>query len=273
MNDKIISLANQFCGVNPHLNSILQTPSSEDAGLTMWPSFHIRHVVHIADYLNQVMASNYVAHIGRSLQIREEGLEDETIDPEEDFVKAGLIWRDNGNSQAPQLIARIEVLSPSNKPGRTGFRTYQQGRLEVLAKGVILIELDYIHESPPHVLRVPAYPADPGSYPYRIFVCTPQPSLEHGRVELYSFRIDDPLPVVSVPLSGDSIVQLDMDSVYNHTFKSGRWGYHVNYSQPPIRFHTYSEADQARIQQRMATIADARARGLDLEQGPFPLQH
>jgi hypothetical protein len=75
MDAKITSLVNQYRGVNAHLNSLLQTAIYKHSSLTMWPSFHVSHVVHIADFLNQVLPSNYIAHLGRSLQVKEEHIE------------------------------------------------------------------------------------------------------------------------------------------------------------------------------------------------------
>lgn len=70
--------------------------------------------------------------------------------------------------------------------------------------------------------------------------------------------------MISVPLSNPDLIQLNLQQVYDETYQLGRWGIYrdlVDYAQLPARFHTYSPADQERIHQRMAMIAEAHGRG------------
>lgn len=63
--------ANPYQGVNPHLQSWLQTPGTQSAA-SAWPGFHANHISHIADFLNDHLPPDYVAHAEQSLQIRAE---------------------------------------------------------------------------------------------------------------------------------------------------------------------------------------------------------
>jgi hypothetical protein len=309
LDEPIRTVVNQYRGINPHLNGALQTPGSEELGLSIWPGFHSRHVTHIADFLTEQLPPHYIAQAEQSLQILTEDIEaelrsrkprpditiygeapahaptmvavergsialDDTLDLSEDFVTAVVIRDIREDDRLGKIVARIELLSPSNKPDHASYEFYRKARNDALYSRIPLIELDYLHESPPTPMRYPIYPKQPGSHPYNIFVSDPRPSVSEGRFVPYGFDVDDSFPMVVIPLSGDETLKFDFGAVYQYTYKRGRWGMWLNlvdYSQPPLRLHTYSEADQERIRRRMATIADAHSRGLDLEQGPFPL--
>jgi hypothetical protein len=44
------------------------------------------------------------------------------------------------------IVARIELLSPSNKPGGSGYSAYTKGRNEALYTQIPLIEIDYLQK-------------------------------------------------------------------------------------------------------------------------------
>jgi hypothetical protein len=281
---------NPYKGVNPHLQSWLQTPGTQFVS-SKWPGFHTNHIGHIADFLNVNLPSNYVAHTEQSLQIRAEdfgtGEEaysqrvpdvgiyqsgtsagtairqqaprviplEETLDLTEDFVPAVIIRQVPGDEPLGTVITRIELLSPSNLPGHTGYTTYRIGRADTLHAGVPLVEVDYIHELRPPMLKVPRYPRHPNSYPYNIYVSDPRPSIQKGHFMPYGFDVDEPFSHVRIPLAGDEFIEFDFGVAYHHTFERGRWGTYVDYEQLPARFETYSPADQERIKTKMAALA------------------
>lgn len=279
---------NRFKGVNPHLNSLLQTPGSDEQP-SLWPTFHSSHINHIADFLNQQLPANYTAYSEQSLQLRgvEWGEEIVLRRPRPDI---SLFGYETGSSPqtstslaaAPtweaaiaevvepmkrpvavviravaadhslgRLVARIELLSPSNKPGGSGASAYEDKRIEALESGIPLIEIDYLHETPPVIAGHPVYPRDAGAYPYMIAVSNPRPSWETGRVKVYGFGVDETAPPVPVPLLDDEALVFDFDAVYQHTFSARRYYNLIDEAREPLRFHTYSVADQARIRQRM----------------------
>jgi hypothetical protein len=86
-----------------------------------------------------------------------------------------------------------------------------------------------------------------------------------GHFLAHRFDVDVPFPEISIPLLGEQRLAFDFGVVYKHTYRFGPWGTFIDYTQLPARFETYSPADQARIQNRMAVIAEAHARGDDLE--------
>lgn len=106
-------------------------------------------------------------------------------------------------------IARIELLSPSNKPGGCDTRDYFDKRLSVIESGIAFIEIDYLHESPTTLRGVPGYSTRRGGPPYdrahayRIAISDPRPDFGRGTLRVSDFDVDAPLPIVALPLSGD----------------------------------------------------------------------
>jgi hypothetical protein len=254
---------NPYRGINPHLNSALQTPGSDENGPSAWHTFHVSNIALIADYLNETLPPDYVARLEPSLQPKVAdalSVEDVmlTLDPEEDFISAVVIHRAGDDPWFGPVVTRIELLSPTNKPGSTGYLAYRRGRNEALRSGVSLVELDYLHETPPPLRKVPVYPHEPHSHAYRIFINDPRPSIAHGRVMAYGFDVDGAFPLIYIPLAGEETLPFDFGKVYQHTFERGCWGIYgdvVDYERYPVRFETYSAADQKRVTARMAQVA------------------
>ncbi|HVU13574.1 MAG TPA: DUF4058 family protein [Phototrophicaceae bacterium] len=273
---------NPYRGINAHLNSLLQT-SGTKASPSLWHSFHTSHIGNITDFLNDILPANYVARPEQSLQIRTEAWESveflerepdvsiygrtgnnplpsavasvphemarkEALDVTEHFIKAAVIREIQPHVVAGRVVARIELLSPTNKPDYSGYDGYRTGRNEALFSFVPLIELDYLHET------LLPYNA-PRTKAYAIIVSDPRPSVDAGRAKLYDFDLDEPFPVVNIPLAGDDQLTFDFGKVYQHTFERGRWGTYCDYSSPPARFGTYSPADQERIRAVMQRVS------------------
>lgn len=176
----------------------------------------------------------------------------------EDFVTAVLIRYITEDDRFGAVVARIELLSPSNMPGHTAYEAYRDNRSEALYSGTPLIEIDYLHEFRPPLLKVPIYPRQPDSCPYNIYVSDPRPSVKEGKLSRYSFSIDEPFKVVTIPLAGEATLDFDFGAVYHHTFERGRWGVYIDYEQLLLRFETYNATDQARIKAKMAALVPTK---------------
>lgn len=184
----------------------------------------------------------------------------ETIILDDDFEFQSVVVYQitEGGSAIP--VTRIELLSPGNKPPQSHYRQYVARRAKTLESGIRLVELDYLHQSRSPIDILPSYPhREVNAFPYTILVSNPHPSLQEGLTAIYGINVDDPLPVIDVPLAGDELVTVDFGTVYHETFAANRYYglIVVDYEQVPIGFDTYSAADQERITQRMAAIASA----------------
>ena len=183
---------NQYKGVNAHLNSYLQ---NEPGG--WWEVFHSNHLAHIRDAIDAQLPPGYYALNEKSLQVEP----DETID-DEDFLRSVVVYqRDSSRTIKP--VTRIELLSPSNKLLSSNSHFYVTRRNETIVGGINLVEIDYLHQTSSPIRRLPSYPKrEIDSYPYMILIINPHPTLNEGSTQIFGFRVDDPIPVVDIPLLG-----------------------------------------------------------------------
>ncbi|MBC7869495.1 MAG: DUF4058 family protein [Chitinophagaceae bacterium] len=212
---------NLFPGINPHLNSLFQQPGR-------WESFHTLHLSDLCRSLRVGLRPiGYTAEIEQGLQITEfreisYPKSDVTIydpDPfrarfptttsahaldiampipeiivleEIDYYKALAIYK---KPQQGDPVVWVELLSPSNKPPHPDFKTYREKRQRVLESGIVFVEMDYLHESPPTIRGVANYAAHEGeAYPYRITVIAPRPDVYQGEGRIRQFDISMPIP-------------------------------------------------------------------------------
>jgi hypothetical protein len=267
---------NQYRGVNAHLHSHFQSKGG-------WKSFHNNHIGDLAKTIAALLPPGYTVDIEQSLQIEIDGylerpepdaticereprppvipssdrmthtatltlpIADTLLIEEERYRNAVVIYRMEGGILG-KPVTRLELLSPSNKIGR-GREQYIEKREFALRGGLPLVELDYLHETPPPIRGIPRYRQhEPEAHPYVIIVSDPRPSLAEGKTLVYGFDVDMPIPAVNIPLADEDTLLLDFQAVYNQTFESlPAYGQRVDYAQLPDRFEMYSEADQTRI--------------------------
>jgi hypothetical protein len=296
----VTSIRNQYRGINAHLHSLWQ-------GQGGWGDFHARHIVHLADALSAELESlGYVARVEESVQIRR--LDESSLSPRADVLiydtqperppaattpgtltlpllelvaeplsdkpfRAVAVYPFN---RADRPVAWIELLSPTNKGTTPDADAYRSKRMQLMVGGLVFVELDYLHESPPSFPTIRPYSARNGRqyrfdqpHPYRIALIDPRPRLELGRAHLESIDVDQPLPMMEIPLEGSDKVAFDFNAVYHKTLADGRLGRDVDYVQLPLNFDRYLPDDQARIARRMLATCAAASRGDDLEVGPF----
>jgi hypothetical protein len=274
--------------MNAHLNSLLQTPGTDDQP-AIWPSFHSLHIAHIVDALNEQLPSHYIALSQQSLQIR--SVDDEVAAarrpiPDVSVLRhreavgqpasslaiaptweaniadvlepvkqpsAAVIYELMPQGKLGRVVTRMELLSPSNKPRGSHYETYAVRRVEAVDSDVPLVEIDYLHESPSVVTKLPLYPSHPDAYPYSIVVTDPRPNWAIGKVRAYGFGLGEPVKTFPLPLADSESLDFDLNVVYQRTFRAGRWNDLLDYRVEPERFDTYSPADQQYIRQIIET--------------------
>jgi hypothetical protein len=290
-------VGNPYPGIDAHVNSMLQTPSTPEQP-AIWHSFHTQHITHIMDALNAQIMPQFIALGEQSLQTRgyDTGGQVEIMSPVPDVTifqqtpvaialppqtavqpkwrarlaevlepipqpRAILIREMLPQSRLGQIVARIELLSPSNKPGGSHYQGYNARRISAIDTGVPLIEIDYLHEQRSPELRLPRYPQVPDAYPYHVLINDPRAGWDAGEVQAFSFHLNEPLTSFPLPLPGVEGVVFDLNAAYQHSLTVGPWRTIVDYTQPPERFDTYSADDQAFIRQMMAQINQHGAEG------------
>jgi hypothetical protein len=300
----IRAIRNQYYGMNAHLHSLWQNIGN-------WNSFHVNHLADLARAMQfQLRPLGYVADIEQSLQIRRPGdpvrgaRSDITIfdpnavrsrmpppaypadarelvleipamidfgDPEEQYGAIAVYQLPFGSRERGEPVAWIELLSPSNKPGHSDFAAYDDKRWHLLRSGIVFIELDYLHQSPPTFERVPIYPDQSGAHPYHISVVDPRPDYWEGFGRVRQFDVDESIPTIPIPLNDKDVLTFDFDKPYQKTIEAMFYGDDVDYTQLPTHFESYSPDDQRRIAARMVTIIQAEQQNIDLETGPIAL--
>ncbi len=150
-----------------------------------------------------------------------------------------------------EVIAVIEVLSPSNKSG-SDRRDYLTKRTEIERSTAHLVEIDLLRAGPP----MPVIgDAPPGCY--RIIVA-------NGRLrphaDLYAFGLRAAIPEFTLPLAkGAAGVSVNLNAVLSHVYSHGSYNMFINYRQdpePPL-----SEDDRAWLDELL------REQGLRTSQG------
>ncbi len=306
---KISAVKNQYFGINAHLHSFWQAQGG-------WREFHTAHIVDLTRQLKlDLRPLGYTASIEDSLQIRRSDFEERRPesdvaiydkDPVRPFMpvspvavavpqaailtmpdvmvdyeelseyRAISIHSSEERNEERTLVAWIELLSPSNK--LQDVHPYRKKRFDLLSNGIVFIEIDYLHESPPTISRIPNYAAwrrrqqiPSNAHPYRIVVIDPRPEVMKGKAFDHEFDVDMPIPQVNIPLNQDDNLDFDFDSVYQKTLTETLFALEfVDYSQLPINFERYVPADRQRIAMRMVTILEAACAGNNLETAPFP---
>lgn len=300
------SIKNQYRGINAHLHSIWQ-------GERKWHRFHNYFIGQLMSLLKkQLLPMGYTALMEESLQIRrlddgtprqpqadvlirdlhpERSLQtsvpvqpggmihtlDELEEAEENLehpYNALVIYQRTEDFQTGDMVAWLELLSPANQGRSRDAYTYLAKRRLLLENGLVFIELDFLHETPPTFERLPDYTASgENASPYRIMVMDPRPEYRQTQVYLHEFAVDEALPTVDIPLNAGDWLKFDFDYAYQQAFVDGVYGYDMDYSQLPLNFERYSIADQTRIVNRMLAVLEAANQGLDLENTPLSVNN
>lgn len=292
----IKSSRNLYRGINAHLHSFLQ-------GENKWNRFHNAFIEHLTHALNvQLRPMGYVAEAEESMQVRRMNERriprsdvtiydtdpqratqyptatsrtltltiDELIaepDVERAYLAIGIYERLPDDVTGDQ-VAWIELLSPTNKGDHADAYSYQSKRYMLLESGVVVAEIDFLHETPPTFERLPDYtnPEQQAiAHPYRIIVLDPHPTYREGRAGIIDLDVDQAMPSFVIPLSGDEYGECDIQAVYDFMFEYKFYGDVVDYTQLPLHFDRYSPADQQRIVNKMLAIIQAHQAGKDLE--------
>lgn len=270
-----------FVGIHPYINSWLQTPSDAD-GLSGWGAFHAVHVVTMVEVLQEALPAHYVAFAEQSIQLTEWGWDmgqirrpDVTIlqsnpalvtanlqitptmvfdlDDIEPFTEPmkRVVVREFREGRIGKPVTAIELLSSTNKPPKSDFHLYQRKRQEVIMSGVSLVEIDYLHKTPPILPQIPHYPHQENAYPYYALVTDVRPIQPRKTVNVFAFAVDDPIPQIPIPLIGEEWVMFDLAKAYHLTLKRGAWlrlvDSMISKDYHTAQFDAYHPNDQAWI--------------------------
>lgn len=142
-----------------------------------------------------------------------------------------------------QLITAIEILSPVNKR-EPGLVPYREKRKHLHESGVHLLEID--------LLRRGQRPFNHPYMPKNHYIVT-LVRAETNRTDVWGFDIQDPMPVVPVPLKApDADVPLDLGKVLRIIYERSLYQLSIDYNETPPP-PTFLEEEQAWMQELLAS--------------------
>jgi hypothetical protein len=141
-----------------------------------------------------------------------------------EVVEVRDVWIEIYHRPERQLVAVLELLSPSNKHG-SGRGQYMLKRNGLIMEGVHLVELDLLRDGE----RLPTQePLPPGDYYFIVSRADRRPECE-----VYTWTTDDQLPTVPVPLKlPDPDIFVSLAEVFAITYERGKYHKSINYSKP-----------------------------------------
>jgi Protein of unknown function (DUF4058) len=195
----------------------------------------------------------------------------DTLLDRESYLTTLVIYKIESDHLLGKPITQLELLSPSNKVGGSGYFQYLAKREIILMAGLNLVEIDLLHETESPIPGIAKYPKD-NPYPYYLTVNDPHPSLNEAQTLVYGFSVDEPFPQIQLPLADNDSLMLDITPVYHQVARSLRaFSMMVDYEQLPEQFRSYSPSDQERIRARMQAVMSASQQGFDLDNHIVPL--
>lgn len=242
-------MASPFPGVDPYIEA-------QD----FWQDFHSRFLTYACDAINLKLPAGYVAQLGEKLRLMEaparrsrtalpdiavlgsqriaggarasrrtEGtaamIEPVRLPLPVDYVEVRDTWIEIHRGRRRQIVASIEVLSPTNKTG-TGRAEYLAKRRELIQRRIHLVELDLLLRGTRLPMARPLPAAD--------FYALVSRAEERPQSDVYAWSLRDPIPPVPIPLSPpDGDVILELAELFSVAYDRGRYVDLVDYSVPP----------------------------------------
>lgn len=269
---------NLYRGVNAHLHSDFQA-NGDGIG------FHSSYIVLLARTISEILPSQYMIDIVKSMQLKtfhpDTGeplvyfrqkrnhnhptkgirlsdsnvvswiypLNETFVFSEDCFLSAILIYKRDSSTFFGKPITQLELLLPSGKLSGDGYLQYHEKRQLLLERGLQLIEIDLFHGTDSPIGGIPSYTArESNASPYYIAMNIPIPDIKNGKIKVYGFGVDQPIPSLDIPLNSINTITVDFDAPYQKAFQFTKaYSLRSDYSQPPLNFDRYTKADQARI--------------------------
>jgi hypothetical protein len=204
--------------------------------------------------MNEVLPKGYLAAADRYVWIHEPDAENRTriVEPDGFIVKRNgdggvgsasitapatvvlpAVQREGNkylkilDAKTRRVITVIELLSPTNKRPGPDRDAYLAKRLDYLAAGVNVVEIDLLRGGE----RMPLGDPFPEKADYYMMVCRANELPQAG---VWWFSVRDPIPVIPVPLSpGEGDVSLDLRACLDRAYAEGRYRDEIDYTQPP----------------------------------------
>ncbi len=235
-----------FPGMNPYL----ENPE-------LWPEVHSRLIVTLADSLNPQLIPKYRAAIERRVYTLDGsdsllvGIPDVTVKrrkgsgTSQSNVAVMALPSSPVKVQVPmpieiresylhikeiatgEVIAAVEVLSPTNKRVGKGRSAYEEKRRDVLSSRTHLIEIDLLRNGEAMTVLAGGLKSD-----YRVLVSR---SEQRPQADLYAFNLTDEMPSFPIPLQvEDKDLVVDLFSLIDQVYERAGYEVVIDYDKPPV---------------------------------------
>lgn len=227
-------------------------PFLEGSGI--WPDFHSRLAVSLADQLLPKLLPRYVVDVEKRVYVESQSdspyfVPDVTVShaPFGDWSSEGqpaeastgtatyavplageqrqsfLVIRDR---ESRTVVTVIEILSPGNKiDGGDGRKEYLVKRNEVLETLSNLVEIDLLRGG----LRAPTIHPLRKQTDYCVLICR---GSERPRAEAFEWSLRDELPTIPIPLRpGDAESSLNLQVAFEDVYGRARYDLRLDYSR------------------------------------------
>ncbi len=238
-------MSSPFPGMDPYLES----PH-------LWSDFHTTFLVALRKEIAQRLPARYAAHVERHVWIHEPDAEERSRRVRPDVLvteqtesaapsagvstilapltvllpalrREGQVYLKIVDVQENKVVTVVELLSPSNKHPGSERETYLTKRLDYLASGTNLVEIDLLRSGSPMPVAVDSeHSAD-----YSVLVCRAAELPQAGKWE---FSVRDPLPRIPIPLlAEDGDVGVELQTCLDRTYDEAQYHREIDYTQPP----------------------------------------
>jgi hypothetical protein len=129
------------------------------------------------------------------------------------------------DTELRNVVTVLELLSPTNKTPGDGWGEYLVKRSNVFNTPANLVEIDLLRGGKRPPTREPLESGDYYAFVFR------RPRLP--QVEVYAWTLQERLPVIPVPLTGDDPdATLDLQAAFTTTYDRAGYDYALNYRAP-----------------------------------------
>lgn len=196
----------------------------------LWPDVHHELASAIVDRVMPQIVPQYVARISPyyvqdTNVFADSGILYPFFEPNRiPVIEVKIMVVEIQEVKSRNLITAIEILSPVNKR-KPGLEPYREKRLRLHKAGVHLLEIDLIRRGE----RPFQHPMLPKAH----YLALPSRA-GSGRTDVWAFNIQDPLPVLPVPLKApypDAF--LDLGAVLRDIYDRSRYDLSINYQEAP----------------------------------------
>jgi hypothetical protein len=210
---KDAAMPSPFPGMNPYLEQ-------DDA----WHDFHHRFATAAAEVIAEQVRPRYLVKIDENLFIHELPAERRGFLSAVDIERQPFVEiRDRASRQ---VIAIIELLSPSNKYAGADREQYLAKRGRVLHSPTHLVEIDLMRGGG----RMPG--VELGDASYGVLVSRSQ---ERPRADLWPIGLRERLPVVPIPLrEGEPEASLDLESLLHRIYDAAGYEDYIYAGRPQL---------------------------------------